>query len=258
MGKVYLIGAGPGDPDLITLKGIRAIEASDVILYDRLISEELLNYAKPGAELIFCGKLPNYHAMSQETINRFLVKYAKKGKVVSRLKGGDPFIFGRGGEEAEWVSKRGIPFEVVPGITAGAAAPAYAGIPLTHRSVSGSVTFITGHIQSGENEGEWEHLAKGTGTIAIYMGVSKLPSICKKLITYGRSAETPVGVIYQGTTEEQLVLTGTLATISDQVKMAKMKNPSMIVVGDVVSYHESLQWFEPGRVVTEAVQAEGT
>ncbi|WP_394173665.1 uroporphyrinogen-III C-methyltransferase [Guptibacillus hwajinpoensis] len=256
MGKVYLIGAGPGNPELITLKGLRAIQESDVILYDRLISEELLDYAKSGAELIFCGKLPNYHAMTQETINRFLVKYAKKGKVVARLKGGDPFIFGRGGEEAEWVSKRGIPYEVVPGVTSGAAAPAYAGIPLTHRSVSASVTFITGHLQDN-SEGDWGHLAKGKGTIAIYMGVSKLPSICEKLVRHGRSAETPVAVIYQGTTENQRTVTGTLEGIAERVKQANMKNPSMIVIGEVVSYHESLNWFRAKGAGSEEIEMNG-
>ena len=152
MGKVYLVGAGPGDPELITVKGVRCIQQADVILYDRLVNQELLDYAKPNVELINCGKLPNYHLLQQETINRFLVKYAQKGKTVTRLKGGDPFVFGRGGEEAEVCEKAGVPFEVVPGITAGIAAPAYAGIPVTHRDYSSSFAIITGHRKAGEDD----------------------------------------------------------------------------------------------------------
>ena len=176
MGKVYLVGAGPGSVDLITVKGLRCIQEADVILYDRLINQELLDYAKSNAELIFCGKLPNKHAMIQERINHLLVKYAKEGKVITRLKGGDPFVFGRGAEEAEYLVDHDIPFEVVPGITSGIAAPAYAGIPVTHRDLGSSFAIVTGHMRAGKVDTiHWESLAKGIDTLAIYMGVGNLP-----------------------------------------------------------------------------------
>ncbi|MEK5038419.1 uroporphyrinogen-III C-methyltransferase [Sporosarcina sp. FSL K6-3457] len=245
MGKVYLVGAGPGDVDLITVKGLRCIQEADVILYDRLINKELLSYAKPGADLIYCGKLPNYHAMIQETINHFLVKYAKQGKIVTRLKGGDPFIFGRGAEEAEALVDHGIPFEVVPGITAGIAAPAYAGIPVTHRELSSSFAIVTGHMRAGKSDSiHWESLAKGIDTLAIYMGVGNLPYICEQLISHGKAASTPVALIHWGTTEAQQTVTGTLATIVDIVQESTIKNPSMIVVGEVVKLRDKIQWFE--------------
>ncbi|WP_203247747.1 uroporphyrinogen-III C-methyltransferase [Sporosarcina beigongshangi] len=245
MGKVYLVGAGPGDVDLITVKGLKCIQEADVILYDRLINKELLSYAKPGADLIYCGKLPNYHAMIQETINHFLVKFAKQGKTVTRLKGGDPFIFGRGAEEAETLVDHGIPFEVVPGITAGIAAPAYAGIPVTHRELSSSFAIVTGHMRAGKDDSiHWESLAKGIDTLAIYMGVGNLPYICKQLTKYGKPSSTPVALIHWGTTETQQTVTGTLATIVDVVNKSTIKNPSMIIVGEVVNFHNKLQWFE--------------
>ncbi len=245
MGKVYLVGAGPGDPELITLKGIKCIQQSDVILYDRLVNKELLSYAKKGADLIYCGKLPNFHTMKQETINRFLIRYAKSGKIVTRLKGGDPFIFGRGGEEAEALAGQNIPFEVVPGITSGIAAAAYAGIPVTHRELSSSVAFVTGHQKNDRIEDEkWESLAKGIDTLAIYMGVSNLPYIKEQLLKYGKSEHTPVALVHWGTTEVQRTVTGTLATIVEIVKQEKIENPSMIVIGEVVRYREKIKWFE--------------
>lgn len=242
---VYLVGAGPGDPELITIKAVKCLQQADVILYDRLVNKELLQYAKPSAELIYCGKLPHYHAMKQETINRFLVKFARLGKTVVRLKGGDPFIFGRGGEEAQALAEQHISFEVVPGITAGIAAPAYAGIPVTHRDVSSSFAVVTGHMQEGKDDGiAWESLAKGIDTLAIYMGVANLPYICTKLMQHGRSAQTPVALIHWGTTEAQRTVTGTLATIVDMVRTEQISNPSMIVVGDVVQLRDQLRWFE--------------
>lgn len=245
MGKVYLVGAGPGDPELITVKGLKCIQQADVILYDRLINEELLSYAKKDAELIFCGKLPGYHTMQQETINHFLVRHAKKGKTVVRLKGGDPFVFGRGGEEAEALVKHGIEFEIVPGITSGIAAAAYAGIPVTHRDFSSSVAFITGHKREGSKEDlKWESLAKGIDTLAIYMGISNLPYIRNQLIKYGKSPSTPVAVIQWGTTAEQRTVTATLATVTDVVAKEKVENPSMIIIGDVVKLRANIQWFE--------------
>ena len=244
MAKVWLVGAGPGDPDLITVKGLKAIKGADVILYDRLISPELLEYAKPEAELIFCGKLPDHHHLQQETINYLLVKHAKKGKNVVRLKGGDPFIFGRGGEEAAFLVEHGVSFEVIPGITSGIAAPAYAGIPVTHREHSASFAIVTGHRREGEKEElKWSALANGIDTLAIYMGVKNLPYIQEKLISHGKSPQTPAALIHWGTTKEQRTVTGTLETIVDVAKAEGITNPSMIVIGEVVRLREKLQWF---------------
>lgn len=195
--------------------------------------------------MIFCGKLPNYHTMKQETINHFLVKYAKSGKVVTRLKGGDPFVFGRGGEEAEALATHQIPFEIVPGITSGIAASAYAGIPVTHRGISGSVAFVTGHRRNdAEEEVKWESLAKGIDTLVIYMGIGNLPYIKDKLIKYGKAPTTPVAVIHWGTTDEQITITDSLENIEDRIKQSAIKNPSIIVVGEVVSIRDQLNWFE--------------
>jgi uroporphyrin-III C-methyltransferase len=258
MGKVYLVGAGPGDVDLLTVKGLKCIQEADVILYDRLINKELLSYAKPGADLIYCGKLPNYHAMIQETINHFLVKYAKQGKVVTRLKGGDPFVFGRGAEEAEILANQGIAFEVVPGITSGIAAPAYAGIPVTHRELSSSFAIVTGHMRAGKSDSiHWESLAKGIDTLAIYMGVGNLPYICQQLTKYGRPESTPVALVHWGTTEAQYTITGTLSTIVEIAKSSDIKNPSMIIVGEVVKLRDKIQWFEQ-TVLNEKIIQEAT
>ncbi|WP_179194779.1 uroporphyrinogen-III C-methyltransferase [Bacillus sp. EAC] len=243
IGKVYLVGAGPGDADLITVKGLKCIQNADVILYDRLVNKELLVYAKDSVELIYAGKLPNYHALKQETINAFLVKYAKKGKNVVRLKGGDPFIFGRGGEEASYLVERGIPFEIVPGITSGIAAPAYAGIPVTHRDFSSSFAFVTGHCKE-EDTVKWESLAKGIDTLAIYMGVSNLPYIRHQLLLNGKHQDTPVALIHYGTTEQQKTVICTLKDVLTIVEKENILNPSMIIVGEVVKLHQQLQWFE--------------
>ncbi len=245
MGKVYIVGAGPGDPDLITLKAIKCIQQADVILYDRLVNKELLSYAKKGAELIYCGKLPHYHTMKQETIHHFLIRYAKSGKIVTRLKGGDPFVFGRGGEEAEALANHRIPFEIVPGITSGIAAAAYAGIPVTHRELSSSVAFVTGHLKDNQKEDEkWKSLANGMDTLAIYMGVGNLPYIKDQLIKNGKSKDTPVALVNWGTTDVQRTVTGTLENIIDIVKEKKIENPSMIIIGEVVRYREKIKWFE--------------
>ena len=244
VGKVYLVGAGPGDPELITVKGFRYLQQADVILYDRLVNPELLKYSKQGAQLIYCGKLPHYHTMKQETINHFLVKYAKKGLQVVRLKGGDPFVFGRGGEEVEECMRNEVPFEVVPGITAGIAASAYAGIPVTHRFLSRSFAFITGH-QAGDlaAEHQWSHLAKGVDTLCVYMGVSHLSTIINQLIQNGKSPQTPIALIQWGTLSDQRTVVGTLETIEERVKAAGVSNPSMIVIGEVVRLHKELNWF---------------
>lgn len=245
IGKVYLVGAGPGDPDLITVKGLRYLQQADVILYDRLVNQELLQYAKKDAQLLYCGKLPQAHTMKQETINHFLVKYAKKGLQVVRLKGGDPFVFGRGGEEALACVQNHVPFEVVPGITAGIGASAYVGIPVTHRSVSKSFAFITGH-EAGDvaAKQQWEHLAKGVDTICVYMGVSQLPTIIKSLIQHGKSPKTPIALIHWGTHAKQRVAVGSLETIESDIKAAQISNPSMIVIGEVVRLSEQLNWFQ--------------
>lgn len=255
MGKVFLVGAGPGDPDLITVKGMKAIEQADVILYDRLVNKALFEYASPTAKYMYCGKDPNRHSLPQEDTNKVLVNLAKKGYTVTRLKGGDPFVFGRGGEEAEILSQNHIPFEVVPGITSGIAAPAYAGIPVTHRDYSSSVAFVTGVINKHVNEADyWTHLALGPETLCIYMGVKNLPVIRDRLIRYGRASDTPVALVHLGTSNKQKTVVGTLDNI---VEVAKdVANPSMIVVGEVVKLRERISWFE--EMPTEEVIAKLT
>ncbi len=244
VGKVYLIGAGPGDPGLFTLKGKRCLEEADVVVYDYLANPRLLRYAKPGAELIYVGKQAGQHTLLQEEIGRLLVARAGEGKVVARLKGGDPFIFGRGGEEAEELAAAGIPFEVVPGVTSAVAAPAYAGIPLTHRDFTSTVAFVTGHEDPTKEETSiaWDKIATGIGTLVFFMGVSQLPEIVAKLTRHGRSPLTPAAVIRWGTRAEQEVVTGTLADLVD--KCRGMKPPALIVVGEVVALREKLRWFE--------------
>jgi uroporphyrin-III C-methyltransferase len=245
-GVVYLVGAGPGDPKLITVYGLECIQKADVIAYDRLINKELLNYAKKEAELIYVGKSPGKHALIQEEIHDLLVEKALEGKVVTRLKGGDPCVFGRAGEEAEVLAKHGIPFEIVPGVTAGIAAPAYAGIPVTHRDYATSFTIVTGHgrKEKGMDGINWEALAQGSDTIAFYMGVGNLSHICRKLIQYGKRVTTPVAVIQWGTTNRQHTVTGDLFTIEEIVHQAGITHPAIILVGEVVKLREKIKWFE--------------
>ncbi|WP_163528548.1 uroporphyrinogen-III C-methyltransferase [Halobacillus ihumii] len=239
MSKVYLVGAGPGDPELITVKALKCIQHADVILYDRLVNEQLLSEAKPEVNLIFCGKHPKFHILKQETINNLLVKYARQGKTVIRLKGGDPFVFGRGAEEVEVLAKHGISCEVVPGITSGIAAPAYADIPITHRNVGSSFAVVAGH-RCNNKEIDWQSLSENIDTLAIYMGISNLPYICEQLLL-NKNPETPVAIIQQGTTKLQRVVTGTLANIVDVVEDSGVSNPAIIVVGEVVRFRERLQ-----------------
>ncbi|WP_022853829.1 uroporphyrinogen-III C-methyltransferase [Thermodesulfatator atlanticus] len=244
-GKVYLIGAGPGDPGLITEKARRLIARADVIVYDYLANPRFLALARNDAEKIYVGKKGGDHTLSQEGINRLLVEKAKQGKVVARLKGGDPFLFGRGGEEAEVLVEEGIPFEVVPGVTSAIAAPAYAGIPVTHREHTSTFTMVTGH-EDPTKEGsaiDWEALAR-IGTIAFLMGMKNLPKICENLLRYGKSETTPVAVVRWGTTPKQQVVVGTLADIVRKVEEAKLGPPSIILVGEVVKLREKLNWFE--------------
>ncbi len=264
-GKVYLIGAGPGDPGLITVKGRECIARADVIIYDHLANEALLSLASADAELIYAGKVGGAHNREQGQINELLVEKALAGKVVARLKGGDPFIFGRGGEECEALADAGIPFEIVPGVTAGIGAPAYAGIPLTHRDVTTSVAFVTGHEHPGKETSEidWERLSLGSGTIVFYMGMKNLPQIADNLVAHGRSPETPVALIRWGTRPEQEILIGTLADIAEKAGKAGFKAPAITVVGEVVKLREKLRWFDKrplsgrGVLVTRAVDQAG-
>ncbi|MGG1575205.1 uroporphyrinogen-III C-methyltransferase [Fictibacillus sp. NRS-1165] len=249
-GKVYLVGAGPGDPKLITVYGMECIQKADVIAYDRLINKELLNYAKRDAELIYCGKLPGKHELIQEQIHDLLVEKAMEGKTVTRLKGGDPCVFGRVGEEAEILAGHDIPFEIVPGVTAGIAAPAYAGIPVTHRDHAGSFTIVTGHgrKEKGQDFINWRALAEGSDTIAFYMGIGNLKNICKELVSHGKSPDTPAAVIEWGTTQHQRTVTGTLATIEREAEAAAISHPAMIIVGEVVQLREKIRWFDKVNV----------
>lgn len=245
MSKVYIVGAGPGDVELLTVKALRVIREADVILYDRLINEDILNEARADAELVFCGKLPGKHAMIQEHIHAQLVEYALRGKVVVRLKGGDPFVFGRGAEEAEVVAAANIPFEIIPGITSGIAAAAYAGIPVTHRDYGSSFAIVTGHMKEGKDDSiKWESLATGIDTVAIYMGVQNLPYIVKQLTTHGRAVDTPVALIHWGTYDKQRIVTGTLENIERIVEEERIANPSIILVGEVVKLREKIAWVQ--------------
>jgi len=241
-----LVGAGPGDPGLLTVKGLKCIEIADVIIYDYLASPSLLKHASNNAEIIYVGKKGGNHTLSQDNINILVVEKAQKGRVVTRLKGGDPFIFGRGGEEVEALITAGIPFEIVPGVTSAIAAPAYAGIPLTHRKYTSTLAFITGHEDSTKTESSvnWAALAKGIGTLVFLMGVKNLPHITRQLVAHGMHPDTPVALIRWGTTPQQQTVTGTLSTIEEQVKVAGLKAPAIIVVGHVVSLRKTMKWFE--------------
>lgn len=245
-GIVYLIGAGPGDEKLITVRGRECLERADVIVYDRLANPRLLRFANPNAEFIYCGKLPKQHTLRQEAINELLVRKAQEGKCVARLKGGDPGVFGRVGEEAAELAAHHIPFEIVPGITSGIAAPLYAGIPVTHREYGTSFAIVTGHTkgEDGKPSINWASLASGIDTIAFYMGVSNLPHICANLIQHGRSADTPVALIGWGTFGRQRTVTGTLATIVQEVDAAQLMNPALTLVGSIVEMRETIAWFE--------------
>jgi uroporphyrinogen III methyltransferase / synthase len=244
---IYLVGSGPGDSGLFTIKGVRCMEEADAVVYDRLAPEALLKHAKPEAESIYVGKRPGNPTMSQGEINDLLVQLGRAGKTVVRLKGGDPYIFGRGGEEALALVEAGLPFEVVPGVTSGVAAPAYAGIPVTHRNVSTSVVFVTGHEDptKGRSDVDWARIAKGADTLVLYMGVGRLKEISTELVAAGRSPETPVACVRWGTIPEQRTVTGTLEDIAERVAEADLKPPAITVVGDVVALREAgLDWYE--------------
>ena len=240
-GNVTLVGAGPGDAGLLTLRGLQVMQQADVVLYDYLVSDEVLDLVRRDADKICVGKRAGSHSVAQEETNRLLVELALQGKKVVRLKGGDPFIFGRGGEELQAVQAAGIPFQVVPGVTAAAGATAYAGIPLTHRDHAQSVVFVTGHCKPEDNGIQWETLAKGKQTLAIYMGTLKAAEISQQLIAHGRAAHTPVAVIGRGTRADQQVLTGTLDNLEHLAQQAP--TPALLVIGEVVALHQQLAWF---------------
>jgi len=245
-GMVFLVGAGPGDPDLLTLRALRVMQEADVVVYDRLVSPEILRLVRKDAEKIYAGKQSSNHSLPQEQINRLLADLAKVGRRVVRLKGGDPFIFGRGGEEIETLMAEGIHFQVVPGITAASGCAAYAGIPLTHRDYAQSVAFVTGHLKDGSIDLEWDKLAVANQTLVIYMGLQGLDQICAGLIRHGCPPDLPAALIQQGTTRHQKVLTGTLANLAAIVAQADVKAPTLVIVGEVVRLHEKLAWFGAG------------
>ncbi len=246
IGTVYLVGAGPGDPGLLTIRGLEVLQKSEVLVYDRLVNPVLLKEAPPEALRVSVGKLPGSHSLPQEQINTLLIVHARQGRRVVRLKGGDPFVFGRGGEEAEALAEAGIPFQVVPGVSSAVAVPAFAGIPLTHRQLSSSFAVVTGHEDACKNRPavEWGRLATAVDTLVILMGVKTLPFVVTALLAHGRPPQTPVALIRWGTTEAQETLTGTLGDIAGKAQVAELEPPVVAVIGDVVALRDRLSWFE--------------
>jgi len=244
-GEVYLVGAGPGDPDLLTFRALRLMQQAEVVLYDRLVAPAIVDLCRKDAERIYVGKKRDQHTLPQTDINQLLVDLAKQGKRVLRLKGGDPFIFGRGGEEIDLLSAENIPFQVIPGITAASGCASYAGIPLTHRDYAHTCVFITGHLKDGSMDLNWDTLIQPRQTIAVYMGVVGLEVLCRELIARGMSATMPAALIQQGTTHKQKVYISDLASLPDIPKQHDIKPPTMIIIGEVVKLHENLSWFDP-------------
>lgn len=260
-GRVYLIGAGPGDPELLTLRAARILAQADALVYDNLVSDGVLALANPAAQRIYAGKRRNEHTLRQEQINTLLVQLAREGRQVVRLKGGDPFIFGRGGEEMQKLAEAGVPFEVVPGITAASGVACYAGIPLTHRDHAQSCLFVTGHLKNVQGAADaasdgahtatqpdldWTALVRPQQTVVIYMGLSALPAICRKLIEHGAPPTRPIAAVQHATLATQRVITGTLADLPTQPGVQDLRSPSLLIVGDVVTLHGALDWFDPG------------
>jgi uroporphyrin-III C-methyltransferase/precorrin-2 dehydrogenase/sirohydrochlorin ferrochelatase len=244
-GEVYLVGAGPGDPDLLTFRALRLMQKADVVVYDNLVSKTIVDMTRRDAQRIFVGKQRDNHTMRQEEINELLVRLASEGKRVLRLKGGDPFIFGRGGEEIETLAGHGIPFQVVPGITAASGVASYAGIPLTHRDHAQSCLFVTGHLKDGTMNLDWDALARPNQTVVVYMGLHGLDILCAELVGHGMPDTTPIAIVQQGTTQNQRVITGTLATLPGIAAREKPQAPTLIIIGGVVTLHDKLSWFHP-------------
>lgn len=245
IGEVYLVGGGPGEPDLLTFRALRLMQQADVVVYDRLVSKAVLDLVRRDAERIYVGKERDRHALPQEGINQLLVRLAKEGRRVCRLKGGDPFIFGRGGEEIDTLAQEGIPFQVVPGITAASGVASYAGIPLTHRDYAQSVIFVTGHKKDGTINLNWDALVQPQQTVVFYMGLLGVPLICRELMAHGMSPDMPIALVQKGTTPEQRVFCSTLGNMPDLVKASNVKPPTLIIVGEVVKLHDKLAWFKP-------------
>jgi uroporphyrin-III C-methyltransferase len=244
-GRVYLVGAGPGDPELLTLRAVRLLQQTDVIVYDHLVSPAVLEFVSPTAQRIYAGKRRNEHTLRQEQINALLVELAREGKQVVRLKGGDPFIFGRGGEELQALAAHGVAFEVVPGVTAASGVSSYAGIPLTHRDHAQSCLFVTGHLKDGTADLDWPSLVRPRQTVVIYMGLGGLAEICRQMIAHGAASDLPVAVVQDGSIATQKLVTGTLADAADRVAQAGLQSPCLTIIGKVVKLHEALAWFEP-------------